>query len=228
MFICITGTMNIHLQVVFGILLLSIMFLQKSFCTMASVHKNIGKLFSKEVEPGSLELSFILYMVLAPIFFNTLLICALGKYTLETRRSMTRCYVYSSLLAIAAVLLGYLECSIYANIYEESLIFFNAVETSTLFLTHLSFTGLLFRSEIAELKRINKVKRLGMCLVHPNIRVFIAVGGYLLWYTGIVVYLWYRVWLLSVGIVKTALASSSFSLTSAALMNYLYNAKTRL
>eukprot|EP00866_Antonospora_locustae_P002439 jgi/Antlo1/2439/423 len=220
--------MNIHLQIVFGILLLSILFLQKSFCTIASVHKNIGRLFSKEIEPGSLELSFILYMVLAPIFFNTLLICSLGKYTLETRRSMTRCYVYSSLLAIAAVLLGYLECSIYANTCEESLIFFTAVETSTLFLTHLFFTGLLFRSEIAELKRINKVKRLGMCLVHPNIRIFIAAGGYLLWYTGIVVYLWYRVWLLGVGVVKTALASSSFSLTSAALMNYLYNVKTRL
>lgn len=220
--------MDIHLSIAFVVVLLIIIFLQGNSTTITDIRENIGLLFSKDTEPGALEILFIFYMVLVPILFNTLVICSLGKYTLESRRSMTRCYTYSTVLVVLALLLSYLECSIYANVADGSLLFFNSVESGSLLLTNLKFTGMLFKSEIDEVKRINKVKKLGMCLILPNVRVFTLILGYFLLFTFIITYLWYKVWLLDVGLVKVLLVSTIFSSNSSLLANHLYNIKTRL
>lgn len=220
--------MNVNLLILFATLALAIICLQINFTTMLNIHDNVGKLFSRNVEPASLELFFMFYIILVPISFNTLVICALGKYTLESRRSMTRCYVYSIVSVVLAFMLSYLQCSIYANVVTGSLLLFNAIESGTLLLTNLAFTLLLLKSEITELKRITKVKRLGMCLISPNLRVFILIGLYFFWLGWIVIDMWHTALGLGLSPARIVLASTLFSTNSSVLINYLYNLKTRL
>lgn len=220
--------MNVNLAFCFMTLALGVLVFQRSFSTISRLYESVNLLFSKDLDSGSLELLFLFYIVLAPISFNTLIICMLGKYTLESRRSMTRCYLYSSALLIFAILLSYFQCSVYSNIVTDEILFFNAIELSSLFLTNLEFSAMLFKSEIDELKRINRVKKLGACLVFPNIKVLVLLALYFLWFAGILLNLWYKVWYHGVGFVKVSLASFIFSTNAAILSNYIYIQRTRI
>lgn len=163
--------------------------------TFYEIRNSYSKLVNTPNDTNSFDLNVTIYIIIIPLIMNTVIICALGKYTHENNRSMILNYISCIHLSIMSFILTILFTCLFNLFFINSFFLTNCVQILSVILLVIFNSTAIFLVEIEDLKRINNTVSLSFSFVTANKRPFYFLVVYFFLYFFFFLYLVRRVYL---------------------------------